>query len=104
MPREIYRYVLGREASIIEAIAIFELALVAVQSLHGEPRTRMDTWFRVCPDGRTIDVDASTHVGKAITQVFAGLLAHAFGACGFAVNALATAAERDTSASKSRCA
>jgi len=88
MPRELYRYVFSRQVPLTEAIATLELTLIAVESLHGEARTRMDAHCTVRPFERTLDVDASTHLGQALNQIFVGFLTREFGASAYSVTAI----------------
>lgn len=85
MTREIYRYVFTPRAPFPEVLATLELALIAVESLHGEARARMDARFAGRPLTRTLVIDASTHVGQALNQVFVGYVRREFGEASFTV-------------------
>jgi len=85
MTREIYRYVFNPKVPLVEALATLDLALIAVESLHGEARSRMDARFVGCPLTRTLVIDASTHVGHALNQIFVGYIRREFGDAAFTV-------------------
>ena len=99
MSRELYRYVFSRQVPITEAMATLELTLIAVESLHGESRTRMDARCTVSLLDRTLEVDASTHVGQALNQIFVGFLTREFGANAYSVTAVARAKQAAPAAS-----
>ena len=48
MPQQAYRYVLCRPVPFPEVMSTFDLALIAVQSLHGDERTRLDARLLGC--------------------------------------------------------
>jgi len=79
MPREVYRYVFGQEVPFAEVLSTLDLALIAVESLHGESRSRLDARFTDDPAKRAVVIDASTHVGQALNQVFVGFVRREFG-------------------------
>lgn len=99
MPRDIYRYALSQRIPIAEAVATLELAFIAVESLHGEARKRLDARCAVVPHERTIEVDASTHVGQALNQIFVGFMTREFGTSAFTVaRSSVTSVDRSSSA------
>jgi len=104
MSREIYRYVFSRQVPITEAMATLELTLIAVESLHGESRTRMDARCTVSLLDRTLEIDASTHVGQALNQIFVGYLTREFGANAYSVSAVAPGAKQAASPSSGQSA
>lgn len=85
MSREVYRYVFGHRVPFAEVLATLDLALVAVESLHGESRSRLDARFADDATKRAIVIDASTPVGQALNQVFVGYARREFGEGAFRV-------------------
>lgn len=85
MPREVYRYVFGQEVPFADVLATLDLALLAVESLHGESRSRLDARFTDDPAQRAVVIDASTTVGQALNQVFVGYATREFGEGAFRV-------------------
>lgn len=85
MSREVYRYAFERETPFTEVLATLELALIAVEALHGEPRTRMDARFVNDPEKRSVVIDASTPVGQSLNQIFTGYVEAEFGDDAFTV-------------------
>lgn len=79
MSREVYRYVFEPGVLFAEVLATLDLALIAVESLHGESRSRLDARFTDDPTKRAVVIDASTDVGRALNQVFIGYARREFG-------------------------
>ena len=88
MPRETYRYRFDETVSFADAVATLDLAMIAVQSLYGESRSRLDARFVSDEERRTIVIDGSTHVGQALNQVFVGYAGREFGKGAFRVERL----------------
>lgn len=85
MPREVYRYAFEHGVPFAEALATLELALIAVESVHGESRARLDGRFASDPAERVLVIDASTPVGQALNQIFVGYARREFGESAFTV-------------------
>lgn len=85
MPREVYRYRFGDDAPFADVLATLDLSMIAVESLHGEARSRLDVRFIDDPERRSIVIDASTHVGQALNQVFVGYARREFGEGAFRI-------------------
>jgi hypothetical protein len=85
VPQNIYRYVFDSCIHFPDVVATLDLALIAIESLHGEPRARLDARFTADPVRRTIALDATTPVGQALNQVFVGFAQREFGQQGFTV-------------------
>lgn len=89
MSRPAYRYVLCRPVPFPEVMDTFDLALIAVQSLHGQEKTRLDARFASDSGKRTLVIDAGTAVGEALNQIFTGFARREFGEHGFRIERLA---------------
>lgn len=85
MSSQAYRYVLCRPVPFPEVMSTFDLALIAVQSLHGDERTRLDARFASDAGRRTLAIDAGTAVGQALNQIFTGFARREFGDHAFRV-------------------
>jgi hypothetical protein len=85
MPREVYRYAFRDHIPFDDVLATVDLAVIAVQSLHGEERTRLDARFASDPKRRTLAIDAVTPVGQALNQLFVGYARREFGDAAFKV-------------------
>ena len=85
MRRKVYRYVFSDDIPFDDVLATVDLAVIAVQSLHGEERTRLDARFVSDPKRRTLAIDATTLVGQALNQLFVGYARREFGDGAFEV-------------------
>ena len=85
MKREIYRYVFDPQVPFVEVIDTLNLARIAVESLHGETRARMDVRYAGRGTTRTLAIDASTHVGRVLNQIFVGYARREFGETAFSI-------------------
>lgn len=85
MSREVYRYRFNQGPSFEEVLATLDLALIAVESLHGESRSRLDARFTSDAARRAVVIDASTPVGQSLNQVFTGYARREFGEGSFRV-------------------
>lgn len=94
MSREVYRYAFGNDVAFAEVLATLDLSLIAVESLHGESRSRLDARFVDDEPKRAIVIDASTEVGRALNQVFVGYVRREFGETAFRVERLDRVPER----------
>lgn len=85
MAREVYRYGFDDSVPFMEVLATVDLALIAVESLHGESRSRLDARFTDDPAKRAVVIDASTDVGRALNHLFVGFARREFGEGAFRV-------------------
>ena len=79
MTREIYRYTFGATARMHDVEEALLLAVLAVESLHGQSRVRMDASYCVDAEKRVTVIDASTSVGRDICRIFTGFALREFG-------------------------
>jgi hypothetical protein len=91
MTRELYRYTFAPETSLEEAEASLLLALLAVESLHGEAQALLDAAHFFDTDRRACVIDAATAVGRDLNRLFVGFLRREFGPDAFAVERVAEA-------------
>lgn len=98
MPREAYRYIFGDTVPFAEVLATVDLSLIAVESLHGESRSRLDARFSDDAAKRAVVIDASTDVGRALNQVFIGYVRREFGEGAVRVERLDRAPDRAVAA------
>jgi hypothetical protein len=55
------------------------LALLAVESLHGEDRVMLDTGSRIDHSARTCTIDTTSDTGRTLAVVFGGFARREFG-------------------------
>lgn len=79
MTKEIYRYTFGQSARMQDVEEALLLAVLAVESLHGQSRVRMDASYCVDAEKRVAVIDASTSVGRDICRIFTGFALREFG-------------------------
>lgn len=85
MSRNVYRYAFDSSVHFPAVVATLDLAILAIESLRGESRARLDARFTADSDRRAIVLDATTEVGQELNQVFVGLARREFGEKAFAV-------------------
>lgn len=85
MSRDVYRYRFQQDLPFTEVFSILNLAIVAIESLYGESRSRLDARFSDDPISHTITIDASTDVGQNLNEVFVGFARQEFGDGAFRV-------------------
>lgn len=74
-----YRFELVTNAATEQAEGCLDLALLAVESLHGASETRMDASYTAHTKDRVIVIDAHSEVGRDLCRLFAGFLAEECG-------------------------
>jgi hypothetical protein len=85
MKREAYRYAFEPSARMKDVEEALLLAMLAVESLYGQSRVRMDAAYRVSAQQRACVIDAATQVGRDICRIFTGFLIREFGEGAFQV-------------------
>jgi hypothetical protein len=85
MIKEVYRYGFKSDVSPDDIEASLVLAVLATESLYGEPQVRLDAAHYLDRDGRACVIDASTAVGRNLNRLFVGFLNREFGANSFTV-------------------
>lgn len=88
MTTDLYRYRFAATVPIEEIEATLLLALLAVESLHGESQTRLDAAHHFDAEHRACVVDAGTAVGRDFNRLFVGFLRREFGEDVFRVERL----------------
>lgn len=79
MTKDIYRYTFGPTARMQDVEEALLLAVLAVESLHGQSRVRMDASYCVDAEKHASVIDASTPVGRDICRIFTGFAIREFG-------------------------
>lgn len=62
-----------------EVEATLRLAILAVESLHGEDRVRLDAKFNIDRAAHTCVIEAACEVGRALALIFARYVRREFG-------------------------
>lgn len=88
MSQSVYRYTIPDASPLEDIQATFDLALLGVQSLHGESRVRLDVRFVLDTERRAFIIDASTEAGESLNQLFVGYLRQELGEQAFRVERL----------------
>ncbi len=91
MLNEAYRYRFGDEVCFDEVLGTIDLSILAVQSLHGEARTRLDARFVSDTEKKSVVIDATSSVGDALNQIFVGFARREFGLTAFRIERLPAA-------------
>ena len=111
MKGDIYRYQFAPQVSALEIEETRHLAVLAVESLLGQSRVRLDASYCMDVEKRACVIDAGTDVGRDIVRIFTGLAIREFGEDAFKVRRVERAgpacsggAEASTSSEKGEAA
>ena len=85
MAGQTYRFEFRPSVALVAAEKTLQVALGAIEGLHGQAEVRLDASYRVDEPSRAIDVDAATLVGAELVRVFTSLLIREFGDDAFVV-------------------
>jgi hypothetical protein len=85
MSQNVYRYAFIDTVPTEEIETTILLAIIAVESLHGESQARLDIGHAFDPGKRACVIDATTAVGRDFNRLFIGFLVREFGASSFKV-------------------
>lgn len=85
MKRNLYRYELSDNVPIEDVEASLLLAILAVESIHGESQVRMDAGHVFDAELRKCVIDGRTEVGRDLNRLFTGFLIREFGDNAFTV-------------------
>jgi hypothetical protein len=88
MPRNQYCYTFKPDVPLQDVEITMLLALVAVESLHGEIQVRLDSDYRIDADRHACIVCVATPVGRDLNRVFAGFARREYGEDAFRVERL----------------
>ena len=104
MTREVYRYRFEPSVDIGEVEASLLLALIAVESLHGESRVRLEASHAMDAEGRTCVIDASCAIGRDLNRLFVGFVRREFGEDSFRVERVDRIPEQPQKKERTACA
>ncbi len=79
MNKERYRYQFDEKVPAQDIEETLMLALLAVASMHGRTRVRMDGRFQLDKKKRLCVIDAGTRIGADLAQIFTGYVTREFG-------------------------
>lgn len=86
MRGEVYKYTFEPSVDLDEIEQSLCLAIVSVESLHGETQTRLDAGHAFSADRRTCVIDACTEVGRSLNRLFLSYVRREFGEDAFKVS------------------
>lgn len=79
MDNSIVKFAFKDSVPMTEVEATLRLALLAVQSLHGEDRLRMEAHVNIDHARHTCLIDTAPEVGQTLAVIFAGYARREFG-------------------------
>ncbi len=82
---KIYQYKFEPEVPMLDVETSLVLSVLAVESLKGKSRLRLEADYNVNRNERTAKVSAGTEVGESIARIFTGFIALEFGGESFKV-------------------
>ena len=74
-----YKYHFDETVHAQDLEGTFMLALLAIESLHGRSRVRMESRFTLDKISRTCIIDAATDVGSDLARIFTGFAMKEYG-------------------------
>ena len=77
--KQIYRFRFARTVPPRDIEDTLMLALMAVESLHGRVRLRMDGCYTLDKEQRLCEIDASSRVGADLAEIFTGYATREYG-------------------------
>jgi hypothetical protein len=83
MDRNVLRYAFVPSVRMQDVEETLLLAMLAVESLHGEDRVRLETQFSVDQANSTVIIDATSDLGRTLALLFGGYARREFGAGAF---------------------
>ena len=72
MKKQVYRFQFARTVHPRDIEETFILSVIAVESLYGRSRVRMESRYRLDRESRTCEIDTSTSVGIGLARIFTG--------------------------------
>ena len=76
---ETYKYRFDQSVPAQDLEDTFMLALLAVESMYGHSRVRMESRFNLDKQNRTCFIDAATKVGCDLASIFTGFATKEYG-------------------------
>lgn len=93
MKKQLYIYRFARTIPVRDIEETLMLALMAVESLHGHVRLRMDGRYRFDKGKRLCEIDATTKVGADLAEIFTGYATREYGDASVTIKQEAAPAE-----------
>ena len=84
--RFVYRIAFRDSIDMERVEQVLLLAILAVGCLHGAAAVRLDAGYAIDPHERTVAIDGTTEIGRAVTRIFAGFCIHEFGDDAFGID------------------
>lgn len=94
MPDLSIQFAFDASVPMPEVEATLRLALLAIESMHGEDRVRLETRASVDLSGRRCVIDIASEAGRTLALVFGGYVRREFGDEAVRMTRVATAGER----------
>lgn len=77
--RDAYRYSFDESVDFDDVLETLQLAIIAVEIMHGESAARLYARFADDPKQKKIVLDASSDAGRTLNLFFTGLLLRGYG-------------------------
>jgi len=79
MKKQTYRFRIAQSIPARDIEETLMLSLMAVESLYGHTRVRMDSRFKLNKKRRICVIDADTRIGADLAKIFTGYATREFG-------------------------
>lgn len=90
-----YRYQFRKDIPMLEVEGMLCLALVGVQSIHGQTQTRLEAGHALDSDRQSCVIDARTPIGEDLNRLMVGYLQQAFGDDAFRIETIRLGKQRE---------
>ncbi|MEX2388093.1 MAG: hypothetical protein WD534_09455 [Phycisphaeraceae bacterium] len=80
-----YRYIFDRGVCFSEVCDTLHMALLAVTSMHGQTRVRLECAFECDEPAHAVVIDAASELGRQLNEIFSGFVAREFGDDAFVI-------------------
>ena len=83
-----YRYTFNDDIKHADILETYDLARLAIESIYGDARVRLESRYEHDSDTRTIWIIGNYEIGNTLNLVFVGFASREFGAGSFVVEAV----------------
>lgn len=103
MKKQLYRVSFARSIQPRDIEETLVLSLIAVESLYGSTRVRMESRYHLDRDSRSCEIDTSNEVGLGLARIFIGYATLEYGEAAMFIEEETEEEETETTDGNRRC-